>query len=71
LLIERLLERGKTSGRTDDQDVEKIRNRFEEYERKTAPVRNYYEAQQKFHSINGIGSISEITDRLSALIESL
>jgi len=71
LLIERLLERGKTSGRTDDQDEEKIRNRFEEYERKTAPVKQYYEGQKKFHAVNGIGTISEITERLSTLIERL
>ena len=71
LLVERLLERGKTSGRTDDQNEDKIRNRFEEYEHKTAPLKEYYEAQEKFHSVNGIGSISEITERLSTLIERL
>ena len=71
LLIERLLERGKTSGRTDDQDEDKIRNRFEEYERKTAPLKEYYEEQEKFHAVNGIGNISEITERLSTLIERL
>lgn len=71
LLIERLLERGKTSGRTDDQDEDKIRNRFEEYERKTAPLKEYYEGQEKFHAVNGIGNVSEITERLSTLIERL
>ena len=51
-LVERLLQRGQTSGRTDDQDEEKIRNRFQEYNLKTAPLRSYYEAQNKFHSID-------------------
>ena len=71
VLVERLLERGKCSGRTDDQDETKIRNRFEEYNLKTAPLRDYYTKQGKFHSINGIGAIEEITQRLTALITSL
>ncbi len=71
VLISRLLERGKISGRTDDQDVGKIRNRFEEYNEKTAPLRDYYKAQGKFHVVNGIGSIAEITGRLAKVIDSL
>ncbi|WP_419213855.1 adenylate kinase [Maribacter sp. X9] len=71
VLIERLLERGKVSGRSDDQDVTKIRNRFDEYNQKTTPVKEFYEAQQKFHSVNGIGSITEITERLTKVIEGL
>jgi adenylate kinase len=71
ILVERLLERGKSSGRTDDQDESKIRNRFEEYNQKTAPLRDYYTQQDKFHSINGIGTIEEITNRLTQLINTL
>ena len=71
ILVKRLLERGQTSRRTDDQDEEKIRNRFDEYNQKTAPLRDYYQGQQKFHSINGIGTIEEITARLTSLIERL
>ena len=70
VLIERLLNRGITSGRADDQDEVKIRNRFDEYNSKTAPLRDFYEDQGKFHSINGIGSIEEITGRLTLLIDS-
>ena len=70
ILIKRLLERGKSSGRVDDQDESKIKNRFEEYNKKTAPLINYYKRQNKFHTINGIGSIKEITERLTKLIES-
>ena len=66
-----VLERGKESGRSDDQDEDKIRNRFEEYNQKTAPLRDYYAAQEKFHAVNGIGDIEEITQRLSAVIDSL
>lgn len=70
-LVTRLLKRGETSGRPDDQDEEKIRNRFEEYNQKTAPLRAFYTEQNKFHSINGIGSIEEITQRLMTAIDSL
>ncbi|MEM9364333.1 MAG: adenylate kinase [Bacteroidota bacterium] len=71
ILVARLLERGKESGRSDDQDEDKIRNRFDEYNAKTAPLRAYYEKQGKFHSVNGIGDISEITERLGKVIDSL
>tara|TARA_B100000575_G_C23085784_1_gene625742 strand:+ start:351 stop:953 length:603 start_codon:yes stop_codon:yes gene_type:complete len=71
ILINRLIERGKSSGRVDDQDESKIKNRFEEYNQKTAPLINYYKRQNKFHSINGIGSIKEITERLIQLIDQL
>jgi adenylate kinase len=70
VLIERLLNRGITSGRVDDQDEVKIRNRFDEYNSKTVPLRDFYQDQEKFHSVNGIGSIDEITGRLTLLIDS-
>ncbi|MBP8158275.1 MAG: adenylate kinase [Flavobacterium sp.] len=71
ILVARLLERGKTSGRPDDQDEEKIRNRYQEYNEKTAPLMHYYEAQGKFHAVNGIGSVEEVTERLSKVIDNL
>ncbi|MFY0482090.1 adenylate kinase [Flavobacterium sp. PLA-1-15] len=71
ILVKRLLERGKTSGRADDQDEEKIRNRYQEYNEKTAPLMDYYKEQNKFYPVNGIGSIEEITERLSQVIEKL
>nr|WP_205692196.1 adenylate kinase [Cellulophaga sp. E16_2] len=71
VLIQRLLERGKVSGRPDDQDENKIRNRFEEYNLKTAPLISYYEGKDKFFSVNGIGEISEITERLKKVIDTL
>ncbi|MGK4569330.1 adenylate kinase [Flavobacterium sp. 3HN19-14] len=69
ILVQRLLERGKTSGRPDDQDEEKIRNRYQEYNEKTAPLMSFYEQQNKFYPVDGIGSIAEITKRLSAVID--
>ncbi|MGL2994241.1 adenylate kinase [Flavobacterium sp. TSSA_36] len=71
VLVARLLERGKTSGRVDDQDEEKIRNRYQEYNEKTAPLMDYYKAQNKFHAVDGIGSIQEITERLTQVIDNL
>ena len=71
ILVARLLERGKTSGRPDDQDEEKIRNRYDEYNQKTAPLMHYYVGQGKFHAVDGIGSVEEVTQRLSKVIDNL
>ena len=71
ILVQRLLERGKTSGRPDDQDEEKIRNRYQEYNEKTAPLMGYYKEQGKFYAVDGIGSIAEITERLGTVIDNL
>ncbi|WP_310554877.1 adenylate kinase [Flavobacterium sp.] len=71
ILIQRLLERGKTSGRPDDQDEEKIKNRYDEYNEKTAPLIEYYKKQGNFHAVNGMGSIEEITQRLTKVIDNL
>ncbi len=69
ILVQRLLERGKTSGRADDQDEEKIRNRYQEYNEKTAPLMDYYKAQHKFYAVDGIGTIEEVTERLSLVLD--
>lgn len=71
LLVDRLLKRGETSGRTDDQDEAKIRNRFDEYNTKTAPLKAYYQAQNKFFVIDGVGAIEEITARLEKVVDQL
>lgn len=71
VLVQRLLERGKTSGRSDDQDEEKIRNRYQEYNEKTAPLMDYYTAQNKFYAVDGIGSVQEVTARLRAILDML
>lgn len=63
-LTKRLLLRGKDSGRPDDRDETVIRRRIQEYNNKTLPLKNYYNEQGKFHSINGIGTIDEIFQSL-------
>jgi adenylate kinase len=68
-LIKRLLNRGKDSGRADDQNETVIEKRIDEYNNKTAPLKNYYTAQNKFRGISGVGSIDEIFDRLSKEVD--
>ena len=68
LLIDRLIKRGKDSGRTDDQDKSKIQNRFDEYNKKTAPLIDYYKYQNKFFEIDGMGEINDISNRIFDVI---
>ncbi len=71
ILVKRLLGRGKTSGRADDADESIIRNRITEYYDKTAILKNYYSGQNKYFGVDGVGSIEDITVRLSAVIDNL
>ncbi len=70
-LKKRLLLRGKESGRPDDANVEVIQNRINIYNRDTAPLKNYYEAQGKYRGVKGIGTIDEIFNRLCNEIDIL
>lgn len=70
-LITRLLERGLSSGRADDQNTEIIKNRIQVYENETAILKDYYAAQDKFVGVEGVGSIESITNRLCKEIEAL
>lgn len=67
----RLANRGKTSGRPDDQDPEKINNRISVYYRETQPVMDYYKAQGKYVEIHGLGDIEEIFSSISDAIDQL
>ena len=68
-LVTRLLERGKTSNRPDDQDETKIRRRVKVYNTETAQVAGYYATQKKFHALNGIGPIDSIFVEICGLID--
>ena len=70
ILIERLINRGEESGRIDDQDKSKIKNRFDEYNNKTSQLIEYYKHQNKFYSVEGTGEIEQITQRIYNLIDS-
>ena len=67
-LIDRLLFRGKTSGRSDD-NLETITKRLEVYYSQTKPVTGYYENLGKYASVYGMGSIDEISARVASAIE--
>lgn len=71
ILLERLLNRGKTSGRKDDSNEEIIRNRIKEYYAKTAEVAGFYKAQGKYVEINGVGDIEEISEKLYREVEKI
>ena len=70
-VITRILNRGKTSGRSDDNDPDIIRNRFKTYEEITCPVFKHYKLQGKTIKVNGVGKIDEIFERLCQEIEGL
>ncbi|MFD1063841.1 adenylate kinase [Winogradskyella litorisediminis] len=71
VLVKRLLERGKTSGRADDADEGVIRNRLKVYYDETAVVADFYSAQDKYIAVDGVGTIEEITARLSTVLDTL
>jgi adenylate kinase len=70
-LVKRLMLRGQTSGRVDDQDENTIRNRFQEYLNKTLPLQGYYASQGKYQGVMGMGEIDIIFGQLSAKIDAV
>jgi adenylate kinase len=70
-LIARIMKRGATSGRSDDSDRSVIENRIEVYNKKTAPLINYYQNAGKYESVKGEGSVEEITSRLKTCIDNI
>jgi adenylate kinase len=70
-LVNRLLNRGKTSGRSDDTNETVIRARIQEYQNKTSVVADYYNRYGKVKNVEGEGSVEEIFTALSAEIDSL
>jgi adenylate kinase len=68
-LVKRLLNRGKTSGRSDDTNEEVIRKRFAVYTNETSPVADYYRKAWKFKPIPGEGSVDEIYAALRQAID--
>ena len=71
VLVQRLLERGKTSGRVDDANEDVIRQRIAVYYKETAILKDYYEKTGKYYGVDGVGSVAQITERLSTVIDSL
>ena len=71
ILISRLIKRGETSGRADDSDELVVKTRINEYYRKTAILKEYYQQKDRYYGINGKGQIDEIFIRLKKVIDSL
>jgi adenylate kinase len=67
-LINRLLTRGKTSGRSDD-NLETIKKRLDVYETKTTPVNEYYKSLNKYAAIDGVGMVDEVFARIKDKID--
>lgn len=69
VLKERIRGRGKTSGRVDDQDEEKINTRIQVYLDETLPVADYYRGQEKLSNVDGVGEIGEIFEKITKVID--
>ena len=70
-LKQRLLKRAEVSGRADDADPEIIQNRIDNYNKQTAPVADFYNAQGKLRLVHGVGTIEEIFDRVCGTIDAV
>lgn len=70
-LVKRILLRGQVSGRADDASEEVIRGRLDVYHKQTAVVSEYYAAQNKYASVDGVGTMDEVFDRITAVIDGL
>lgn len=70
-LVERLLNRGKTSGRSDDSSIDIIKERLNVYHEKTQPLNDYYKQQDKYTLIDGAGDVNEIFERIKKSIEEI
>ncbi len=68
-LVQRILLRGKSSGRADDADENVIRNRIKIYNEQTAVVAKYYSAQKKYEAVNGVGTMDEVFERICKVID--
>lgn len=67
-LIRRMIERGKASGRADD-NIDTIRKRLEVYHNQTAPLREYYIKENRYHAIDGNGDLDRITDDIASRLD--
>ena len=70
MLMERLINRGKTSGRADD-NAETIKKRLDVYSAQTSPLIEWYEKEGKRHAVKGYGALEEINAALCAVIDNL
>ena len=70
-LKQRLLKRAEVSGRADDANIEVIEKRINVYKAETMPVKTFYQGQDKYKEVDGIGTMDQITDRINEVIDNL
>lgn len=70
-ILSRITERAKISGRVDDQDPAIIQNRIDTYKAQTAVVADFYKKQNKYHEVDGTGTIDSVFDLLCQKIDTL
>lgn len=68
-LLDRMRKRGAKSGRSDDLNEDVLRNRLKVYRESTEPVISFYTQHHKHYEIDGVGSIDEVFNRISSVIE--
>jgi adenylate kinase len=66
--IQRNLERGKTSKRPDDVNVDVIKQRLDNYNKETLPVKEWYEKTNRVVEVDGVGSIPEVLKRIKSVL---
>lgn len=70
-LKKRILDRGKISGRPDDQDESIVETRIAVYNKQTIPVKQYYEKRNKFYSVKGVGTMEEVFNKMCFILEKM
>jgi adenylate kinase len=68
-LVDRILLRGKDSGRADDASEDVIRNRIAVYREQTEIVADHYSKQGKYVAVDGLGTMDEVFDRICKVID--
>lgn len=69
-LTQRLIERGKASGRSDD-NAATIAKRLDVYRRQTEPLKEYYNRRLSYYPIKGNGSIDTIFHNITKVVDNL
>lgn len=68
-IMSRIKHRATIEGRADDAKEDIIQNRIKTYHDKTEPLIDFYKKQDKYHEVDGVGSIEEIRSRISNLMK--
>jgi adenylate kinase len=69
-LVKRLIERGKNSGRTDD-NAETIKSRLKVYHTQTVPLAEHYRKKGKHVTIKGFGTVEDIFHRITEAVDTI